>query len=77
MLSAYLIVESRCATTKVVLPAAKTFKAFCIRISVSVSILAVASSYIKIAGFLNKILAKDINCFSPVDKLLPKYSNLV
>ena len=64
ILSASLIVESLWAMIKLVLPFISAAKAFCIRCSVIVSMLDVASSRISIVGSVSIILAieQKLNC---------------
>ena len=70
--SAFLIVESLCAIMKEVLPSKSLFKPCCSKISVSVSMLEVASSRIRIAGFSSKALAKLISWRWPAERRLPR-----
>mmetsp|Transcript_5390 Transcript_5390/g.22810 ORF Transcript_5390/g.22810 Transcript_5390/m.22810 type:complete len:312 (-) Transcript_5390:1584-2519(-) len=71
ILSAPRTVVSRCAMTIVVLfaPATSASSASCTKRSFSVSSAEVASSRIKIAGFLNAALAMAIRCFCPPESL--------
>lgn len=70
--SACLKVLSRCASTKLVLPAISKRIAFCVLASVSGSIALVASSRIRIRGSAIIALAKQINCLCPSDRAEPR-----
>ena len=65
--SALFIVESLCATMKLVLPAVNVSKARWIFISVLVSIDEVASSRISIGGRQSITLAMHKSCFCPAE----------
>ena len=65
MQSASRMVESLCATTKLVRPCIILSKAFCIFISVRVSIELVASSSISIGGKASITRAIDSSCLCP------------
>ena len=71
ILSASRIVERRCATMKLVRPFIIVRNAFCIRISVLVSIEEVASSRISIGGRHNMTRVIQRSCFCPCDRLPP------
>ncbi len=62
---------------KEVLFFSNSFKPFCRSSSVSVSILAVASSKIKILGSAKRTRAKEINCRCPAERVLPRSSTTV
>ncbi|MNP76289.1 hypothetical protein D3C76_1734980 [compost metagenome] len=64
--------DSRWAMTKLVRPEIIRRKAFWIRISVSVSILLVASSRISIGGSASMTRAIVSSCFWPWDRLSPE-----
>ena len=68
----FLIVERRCAMMKEVRPFSSSFKPFCRMISVSVSILEVASSRIRIFGSARSARAKEISWRCPADRRLPR-----
>ena len=70
MQSACWIVDRRCATMIVVLPSMSFSSASCMRISVSVSMLAVASSMTSMLGLWASVLGRTI-----ADALLPRRSH--
>ena len=65
------MVDNLCATINEVLPFNKVWVASWMTCSASLSIDEVASSKINILGSAKIALAKLINCFSPIDSLLP------
>jgi hypothetical protein len=71
MISAFLMVESLCATITVVLPIMTRSRASCTLFSDSASRALVASSNKRIDGFLT--IARDIAilCFCPPDNCIP------
>ena len=72
MQSALRMVERRCAMTKEVRPCSRVSSAFWIRISVWVSMEEVASSRIRILGSFSSARAKEMSCFWPVLRRLPR-----
>ena len=71
IISASLIVDSLCATIKLVLPDIRREKACCIFCSVRVSIEEVASSRIRIGGKQSIMRAIHKSCFCPCDSAPP------
>jgi hypothetical protein len=63
--SAFFIVDNLWAITREVLPLESISREACIFNSVSLSREEVASSRIRIGGFLRKTLAMEILCFCP------------
>ncbi len=72
ILSACWMVESRCATMIVVRPSMSFSSASVMRLSVSVSMFAVASSSTRIAGSRARVRAKEMSCLCPAERVLPR-----
>ena len=70
--SALRTVDSRCATTMQVRPAASRSRADWICISVALSSALVASSRMRIEGFFRNTRAIEMRCFCPPESLTPR-----
>ena len=77
IMSAFLTVESLCATMMVVLPRSRLSRASCTRASLSLSRAEVASSRRRICGFLISARAMAILCFWPPDSWAPPSPTIV
>ena len=67
IMSAFLTVDSLCATMMVVRPVSSLSRASCTTASLSLSRAEVASSRSRICGFLIRARAMAILCFCPPD----------
>ena len=77
MLSAFLIVDSRCAIAITVRPSFNVSKDLWIAASVSLSTDEVASSRIRISGFFIIALAIEILCLCPPESFCPLSPTIV
>ena len=77
ILSAFLIVERRCAIAITVLPSLRVSRERWIAASVSLSTAEVASSKINISGFFKMALAIDILCRWPPESFCPLSPTIV